>query len=125
MWATRIWAQAALTYLCVVLSGWQPASDEIRQSNTRTLELLRGVPAPSSLRSVAWPLCVTGCLVCPGQEAEIRAMVGAVGSLEVYGTLREAMAIMENVWVHRGEFETASWDLASCFTSMNKTPLFM
>lgn len=97
----RIWAQASLTYLLVVVSGWQPSNPEIRESVAQTAGLLRRLPAPAGLRSVVWPFAVTGCLAAPEEEQGFRDLVAALGPLQIFGTVREALAIMEGVWAHR------------------------
>lgn len=97
----RIWAQAALTYLRVVVSGWQPSNAEIREGVAATARLLRRLPDPAGLRSVVWPFAVTGCLAGPEEQQGFRDMVSALGPLQIFGTVREALAIMEQVWAHR------------------------
>jgi hypothetical protein len=124
----RIWAQAALTYLLVVVSGWQPAGAEMRESVALTAEMLRGrLPAPASLRTVVWPFCVTGCLAEEGEEQGFRDMVAALGPLSVFGTVREALAIMEQVWEHRccvGAMPDA-WDLSVALNSLGHAALLI
>jgi hypothetical protein len=111
----RIWAQAAVTYLLVTVSGWQPANPEIRESVSVTTDLLRRLPAPAGLRSVVWPFAVTGCLAAsPRDEQGFRDLVAALGPLQIFGTVREALAVMEEVWAHReciGRLPD-SWDLS-------------
>ncbi|KAJ9151647.1 Transcriptional regulatory protein pro1 [Coniochaeta hoffmannii] len=111
----RIWAQAAITYLLVVVSGWQPSNPEIRESVALTADLLlRRLPAPAGLRSVVWPFAVTGCLAAPGEEQGFRDLVAALGPLQIFGTVREALGLMEQVWAHRECIGALpdSWDLS-------------
>ncbi|KAI6360458.1 hypothetical protein MCOR25_006744 [Pyricularia grisea] len=117
---TRIWAHAALAYLAVVVNGWQPASGTIRASVDAALSLLSALAAsrPFCLQTVGWPLAVAGCLAAREQERRFGALVeGIGGGLEVFGAVREALAIMEGVWARRGEIEGAAvdWDLSKCF----------
>lgn len=113
---TRVWAHAALIYLLVVVSGWQPASTDVRYHVGRIIELL-ACPAspPALLRTMVWPFCVAGCLAEPAREAQLRGMVEALQPPRVFGTVRKALEIMENVWRNRDTQDAASRDLGSCF----------
>lgn len=113
---TRIWTHAALLYLFVVVSGWQPASADVRYHVSRVLELLVSeISPPAMLRTMTWPFCVAGCLADPSQEDRLREMVGALQPASVFGTVRKALEIMENVWRNRGAVDSMSRDLAACF----------
>ncbi|KAK0734726.1 fungal-specific transcription factor domain-containing protein [Lasiosphaeria miniovina] len=122
-----IWAQAALTYLNVVVSGWQPASPEIRTSVTLTIQMLRSLKSPSYLRSVVWPFTVTGCMAAPEEEQTFRDMVAAMGPLQLFGSIREALAIMEKVWANRVQIEENAdqWDLAACLRVLGRPALLV
>ena len=121
---TRIWAQAAVTYLQVAVSGWQPASAEIRSSVTKTIELFREMPTSSCLRTCVWPFAVTGCLAQgPEEEETFRDMVAAMGPLQVFGTIRQALACMEYVWENRGKIGQ-DWDFAACARATGVASLF-
>lgn len=123
----RIWAQAALTYLRVVVSSWQPSSPEIRESVALTASLLRRLPAPAGLRSVVWPFAVTGCLVGAEEQQEFRDLVSALGPLQIFGTVREALAIMERVWAHRECIGLLpdGWDLSVGLSSLGHASLLI
>ena len=115
---TRVWAHAALIYLLVVVSGWQPASPDVRYHVSRVIELLtHQISPPTLLRTMVWPFCVAGCLAELPHEAALRAMVGALQPPSVFGTVHKALEIMENVWSHRNTGDVASRDLAMCFRS--------
>ncbi|KAJ9150346.1 Transcriptional regulatory protein pro1 [Pleurostoma richardsiae] len=126
-WITRIWAQAALTYLSVVVSGWQPGSVEIRESVLTTIGLLSSLPSAACLRATIWPFCLTGCLAAPDQEHIFRDMVTNMGALAVFGTVKEALAIMEHVWSNRTQIEElgGEWDLAMTLTSLGRLSLLV
>ncbi|KAF4963819.1 hypothetical protein FSARC_8179 [Fusarium sarcochroum] len=109
----RIWLQAALTYLHVVVSGWQPSCSEIRCSVGRMTELLTALPSNTCLRTLVWPFCIAGCLSPPGDEDKYRAMVERMGPISVFGTVREALEVMEKVWSKRDQIDE-SWDMAKC-----------
>ncbi|KAF7551779.1 hypothetical protein G7046_g7624 [Stylonectria norvegica] len=108
-----IWLQATLTYLYVVISGWQPSSPEIQYSVSRMTALLTNLPQDTCLRSLVWPFCISGCLSPPGDEDKYRAMMQRMGPLKVFGTVKEAMDIMEKVWSRRDQTDE-SWDVAKC-----------
>ncbi|OAL37962.1 hypothetical protein AYO20_02795 [Fonsecaea nubica] len=129
---TRIWAHAALAYLSVVLSGWQPSSSDIRHHISRIIELLpiiltpqqHTVPCPSPsafspalLRTMVWPFCVAGCLAqSPEHHARLRKLVEQLQPSSVFGTVYKALGIMEGVWRRREVGDgLAPRDLAACF----------
>lgn len=114
---TRIWAHAAHIYLLIVQSGWESANPDVRNCVARTIDLFMELPSPSWLRTLAWPFCVTGCLAEEGQEPVFREMVSSMGALQMFGTMRVALSIMENVWRNREQIDADSWDLAACLRS--------
>ncbi|ORY56612.1 fungal-specific transcription factor domain-containing protein [Pseudomassariella vexata] len=124
---TRVWAHAALVYLFVVVSGWQPASADIRYHVSRIIELLtRQISPPALLRTMVWPFCVAGCLAEPAQEAHLRAIVEVLQPPSVFGTARKALEIMEKVWRSRDAGgDLASHDLATCFRSQGDLVLLV
>jgi len=123
---TRVWAHAAVLYLFVVVSGWQPASSDVRYHVAQIIELLTvQAKPPASLRTMVWPFCVAGCLAEPAQEAHLRAMVKALQPPSVFGTVRKALEIMENVWRNRDSGNTAYQDLATCFRSQGDLVLLV
>jgi hypothetical protein len=124
--ATRVWIHAALLYLFVVVSGWQTASPDVRHHVARILELLTAEISPAAmLRTMAWPFCVAGCLAEPAQEPLFRQMVEALLPPSVFGTVRKALDIMENVWRHRGAVDSATRDLATCFRNRGELVLLV
>ncbi|KAL9113214.1 MAG: hypothetical protein Q9227_002549 [Pyrenula ochraceoflavens] len=113
---TRVWAHAAFLYLCVVVSGWQPASVEVRHHVYRIVELLtEQMSPPALLRTMAWPFCVAGCLAEPTHEASLRRLVELLRPPSVFGTVRKAFEIIENVWRNRNARDLAGRDIATCF----------
>ncbi|GAP85629.2 putative Zn2 Cys6 DNA-binding protein [Rosellinia necatrix] len=116
--ATRVWAHAALLYLCVVVSGWQPASPEVRHHVSRVAELLSDhLAQPSLLRTMTWPFGVAGCLAEAAQEPRFRALAERLRPPSVFGTVYKALEMMEGVWRGRDAEGTATRDLATCFRS--------
>ncbi|KAK3309873.1 fungal-specific transcription factor domain-containing protein [Chaetomium strumarium] len=124
---TRIWAQAALTYLSLVLSGWQPSCPEIQHSVAKTIDMLQSLPSPDCLRTLVWPFTVTGCLASRCQEQIFRDMVDGMGPLKVFGTIREGFAIMCRVWENRAEIDEHpdQWDLAACLNCLSQPALLI
>lgn len=115
---TSVWGHAALLYLSVVVSGWQPASVAVRYHVSRIFQLLTySMSPPELLRTMVWPFCVAGCLVEPELEAPFRGMLEALQPPSIFGTLRSAMDIMENVWRNRSAEDATNRDLATCFRS--------
>jgi hypothetical protein len=113
---TRVWAHAALIYLSVVVSGWQPANFEVRHNVGQVMDLLtHRLQPPALLRTVVWPFCVAGCMAERTQENHVRGLVAALHPPSVFGTVRKALEIMENVWSSRDPADSANRDLATCF----------
>ncbi|TVY54448.1 Pestheic acid cluster transcriptional regulator 3 [Lachnellula cervina] len=123
---TRVWAHAARLYLFIVVSGWQPASIDVRYHVARIIELLSREISPSALlRTMVWPFCVAGCLAEPAQEAQFRGMVDGLQPPSVFGTIRKALEIMEGVWGNRDAGDAANRDLATCFGSQGDLVLLV
>ncbi|RDW80296.1 hypothetical protein BP6252_04934 [Coleophoma cylindrospora] len=123
---TRVWAHAALVYLSIVVSGWQPASADVRYHVSRIIELLAyRISPPALLRTMVWPFCVAGCLAEPAQEMLLRGMTMALQPPSVFGTVRKALEIMENVWRNRDAADVAIRDLATCFESQGDLVLLV
>jgi len=121
---TRIWIQAAQVYLDVVVYGWQTSNIEIHNSISCILELLDAVPS-NQLRTLAWPLCVAGCLASNDQEERFREIFATKRKLELIGSLHEAQRVMESVWESRARLDTENWDLAACFSILEKPVLLI
>ncbi|KAI0433883.1 fungal-specific transcription factor domain-containing protein [Xylaria sp. FL1042] len=127
---TRIWAQAAITSVNVIASGLQPSLPEIRASVEATISLLRALPSPLALRTLVWPFAVTGCLAQPGPETDYFSdLVTDMGAMNVFGSVKEALAIMRLVWKHREEggccVDPQMWDIATCFSVLGHRSLLV
>ncbi|MCJ1330679.1 hypothetical protein MMC10_007364 [Thelotrema lepadinum] len=122
---TRVWAHAALLYLFIVTSGWQPANDDVRYHVSRIAELLSYQVAPAALlRTVVWPFCVAGCLAEPAQETQFRQMIQRLKPPKLFGKMHKALEIIENVWKNRTTGDVTTRDLAACFRSL-KDPVLL
>lgn len=120
-----IWAHAAVLYLFITTFGWQEQDQVIQENVSSTLRLLRQIQSPAILRSLAWPFFVAGCLATKSQEAEFRQIASKMGSLSAFGTLNEALKIMEKIWNTRGEKDEETWDFTFCFRIMGSIPLLI
>lgn len=114
--ATRIWALATMAYLSVVVTGWSAATRTTTSSIAIAMQLLYGISSPAVLRSLAWPFYVLGCLATKEQEQLFTHMATSMGPLLEFGTIGEALRIMNRVWEMRdsGELDVDAWDIAAC-----------
>lgn len=119
-----VWLLATLSYLNVVILGWQPSHQDIRCSVAKATDLLCQVPKGPGLRALAWPMCISGCLSPPEDEAIYRALVRRLGSLEMFGIMKEALSVMETVWSMRAEMDK-SWDIAKCMNVLGYSVLLI
>lgn len=122
---TQLFASAALVYLHVVVSGFQFSLPEIRSTVAKSITMFQHLSNPKLLRSLVWPLCVTGCLATKEQEGFFRDLVMGM-SMEAYmfGSIRSALRIMENSWEKRDGLEEG-WDWAACMNSLGHLMLIV
>jgi C6 transcription factor Pro1 len=121
---TVVWAHAALLYLFIVTSGWQPANDDVRYHVSRIVKLLSCPDFPPALlRTVVWPCCVAGCLAEPTQETQFRQMIERLKPSNLFGNVYKALEVMENAWKNRTTGEVADRDLATCFRNLEDLTL--
>jgi hypothetical protein len=121
---TRVWAHAALLYLSIVVSGWQPGSVGIRENVVRILALLEQMPKSELLRAMVWPFCIAGCLAEHEEECRFRALTDALVPHRLFGAARKALEIMENTWKCREELDI-DMDLATCVCSLGYMSLLV
>nr|POF14347.1 ustiloxin b cluster transcription factor ustr [Quercus suber] len=113
---TRIWAHAAILYLSLVVSGWQPANSDVQHHVTEVAKLLRNQAlSPVLQRTVLWPYCVAGCLADASQEKDFRQIVQTLQPSNLFSTQHKALELMESVWRSRGIVDGADRDLATIF----------
>lgn len=115
--ATRIWALAATAYLSVVVTGWHAAVRTTTSSIAVAMQLMYGISSPAVVRSLSWPFYVLGCLATKEQEQMFVYMASSMADLREFGTVGEALRIMQRVWELRdaNELHPETWDLASCY----------
>ena len=121
---TRVWAHAALLYLSVMVSGWQPRSAGIRENVVRISLLLEQMPAPELLRTIVLPFCMAGCLVEAGEESRFRVMAAALVPHQLFGAARKALDIMEHVWTNRDQL-TIDTTFATCVNGLGSFSLLV
>lgn len=115
--ATQIWGHAAIVYLSVVVSGWQPSNAVVRHSVQSIVRLLTWDLSSSSrglLRGMAWPLFVAGCMADNAQELCFRALMSEP-MMKSSTTIQKALSIMEDIWKMRDADENTLKDFSSCF----------
>jgi hypothetical protein len=123
---TEVWAHAALIYLFVVTSGWQPANEDVRYHVSRIVQLVTYQISPQALlRTVVWPFCVAGCLAEPAQETRFRQMIQGLKPPKLFGKMHKAFEIMEIAWENRTTGDVAARDLAACFRSLEDPVLLV
>ncbi|KAH6645307.1 fungal-specific transcription factor domain-containing protein [Truncatella angustata] len=122
---TRVWAYAAKIYLSVSLSGWQNNSTDIQANVAKVLSQMQTIDSPAQLRSLSWPTCVAGCLALPSQEHHFRRIVANMGELGEFGTVLNALRIMEAVWNSRDTIEGDVWDIASSLNILGSSALLI
>ncbi|UKZ55736.1 hypothetical protein TrVGV298_009560 [Trichoderma virens] len=120
-----IWAHATVLYLFVTTSGWQEQHEIVQSNVSSAIQLFEKISSPAVLRSLAWPFCVVGCLATADQEETFRLVASRMGSLSAFGTLFEALRIMEHVWDTRGERDVENWDFTYCFRILGSRPLLI
>ncbi|KAK4073161.1 transcriptional regulator family: Fungal Specific TF [Trichoderma aggressivum f. europaeum] len=120
-----IWAHATVLYLFVTTSGWQEQHQIIQENVASAIQLLDKTYSPGILRSLAWPFCVVGCLASTDQEETFRRIASRMGNLSAFGTLFEALRIMEQVWLTRGGRDVENWDFTYCFRILSSIPLLI
>ncbi|KAL7893406.1 fungal-specific transcription factor domain-containing protein [Trichoderma sp. TUCIM 5745] len=120
-----IWAHAAVLYLLTTAFGWREGDPCVQENVSSVLRLLRQVQSPAVLRSLTWPFFTVGCFASESQEADFRQIASKMGSLSAFGTLNEALKIMETVWKTRGEKEEDAWDFTRCLRLMGSIPLLI
>ena len=122
---SRIWACAAEVYLITVLSGWQPGNALLRSRVAQALDLLTAIENPSWLRTLSWPFCIVGCLAAGEQQEAFRHVANASGGLAMFGTLRDALAIMEKVWHEQNTCNTDTMEIAYCLRILGHSVLLV
>lgn len=109
----HIWLLATLSYLHVVVSGWQTSNREIRECVSKAAELLSQIPAGSCVKTLAWPLCVCACMCAPEEEDGFRQLLRSMSDLHMFGSIQKVVMVVENVWSRRSEVDD-NWTVGKC-----------
>lgn len=107
----QFWAHAALVYLSIIVSGWQPANADIQANVTAAVALLDGQIPVWLLPSMAWPLCVIGCMAQGHERQNFRERLQSPRPAAFCASLHKALEIMEKAWQRKRGHRSFS----SCF----------
>jgi hypothetical protein len=98
---THIYAQSAVIYLAVVVSGNSHLLPQVRSSVAKTLTSLKALP-PHLLIRISWAYCVAGCMADETEKGEFRQLlILADKAGHKLGTLWDGLEIAEEVWMLR------------------------
>ncbi|KIV99840.1 uncharacterized protein PV09_08509 [Verruconis gallopava] len=110
---TSVWISAAQIYLSLVVNGFRWSDASIHDLVANILRLIPLIPS-NEFRTLAWPLCVAGCLASQSQESYFREIFATKKILEIIGSPKEAIRVVEKVWKSRSNIDEKTWSLASC-----------
>ncbi|KAH7354617.1 fungal-specific transcription factor domain-containing protein [Rhexocercosporidium sp. MPI-PUGE-AT-0058] len=102
---TRVFASAAQTYLSIVASAFDSNPSKISVSVCRALIALEAIADPHVLGTLAWPLCITGCMAAGWQRDVMKKIfisMSNVPSLQLGGMERCRKIIEECWWLQQG-----------------------
>lgn len=125
---TRIWAHAAQIYLRTVSPASDTSGVPIQHHVTQICRLVKQIEAVAQIRTLAWPICVAGCLALGlEQQQEFRNIVNSSGeNMHLRSALREAGRIMEEVWVCRvSSGVDEHWDIGAYLNSLGAPALLI
>lgn len=110
-----IWLYATLAYLNVVLSGWQPSNPDIYDSVSKATEILSRFPTGPYTRTLAWPLCICGCLCAADDEQRFRQLLQRMNNIHQFGSIQKAAEVVEKNWSMRSAIDE-NWTIAKCLS---------
>lgn len=118
-YVSQIYALAALVYLHVIVSGPFPDLSEIRENVLQVREALRALPDPQLVRSLYWPILVTGSMAVPHEEQFFRDLISTSGiTASSPGIGWHVLTILEQCWSSRGAYaygeERGYWAVMMC-----------
>ena len=127
---TILFANAALTYLHVVLSGAFPGLAETSELVYRNLSLLQYVTqdtakCSSLIGGLLWPLCISGCMATENNERLFRDIILSASKYQGVGSLASqrllsVLEVMEKCWTMRRNDPSVECDWASAATSLGR-----
>ncbi|KAK0615231.1 fungal-specific transcription factor domain-containing protein [Bombardia bombarda] len=96
---TSIFAHALLTHIHSIISGSLAGVPEIHQSINATIQTWFIVTPPVSLKSLAWPYCVSASLAAGAQRDFFRDLFSQLSPAELtLGSLVEIKSLVETCW---------------------------
>jgi hypothetical protein len=102
---THLYALSTRVYLHVVVFGQNCESLLLQEKVAQSIAAFRNLPNPKLLRSLVWPVCITGCMATTDEQQ--RFLRGICRSLTrkgcTFGTLLSALDVMEKCWEIRKE----------------------
>ena len=118
----KVWICGILLYLRTVMYGWKPTRADIRQTHSTLTESLARLPKGALIRSMVFPFCIAGCLAAEDEEESYRRMVQHMGPTKAFGTVKDALEIMERMWSTRHQVGE-SWDMTQCLNVLGHSVL--
>jgi hypothetical protein len=119
-----IWNLAAEIFRLTVTCGWALDNHTIQANVAHIRELLETIP-PSQLRTLAWPICVAGCLASDYQESSFTALFLRLDRVQTVGPLNDARQLMEKAWQNRLFLHESKHDLASALATLSPPVLII
>jgi hypothetical protein len=99
---TQIFANAALVYLEVTISGPHPDLPEIRQGVSKAMAALDTLRDKDLVRNLLWPVCIAGCMATAEYESYWRNLLSGVSQDQwSFGRPRNVLKIMGKCWLLR------------------------
>jgi hypothetical protein len=120
--STLIWGYATKLYFLTVVDGWchSALGDHLV---SRVIGLLLKV-SPEKIRTLAWPLCVAGCLALGAERMSFLGIIERLPKTQRAGALDDAQHIMQEVWRLSATFDPEEWSIAACF-AVSGTPILI
>jgi hypothetical protein len=119
-----IWSLAAELFRLTVTHGWALGNPTIQANVAHIRELLETIP-PSQLRTLAWPICVAGCLASDYEEDSFTALFAKLGRVQTVGPLDDARQLMQMAWKNRLFLNESKHDLASALATLSPSVLII
>lgn len=97
---TNIFANAALVYLCVILSETVQDLPKVCDGVCGSLVALENLPDQRLLGILAWPLCITGCMATGWQRDVINKIFLGASEVSIMHArnLNRCRSIIEECW---------------------------
>lgn len=119
-----IWGFAARLYFNTTLNEYRLDDPRVQSDIAQVVGLLRNIRR-SQLRTLAWPICVAGCLSMESEESFFIGLLSGSARTHTAGALNDARLIIEKVWQMRLALEDGQLDLTSCFTILGSPILLV